>query len=243
MSEGFQVAVGNAGNGISERECAQRQCGARTKSGGTCKGLARANGRCRVHGGNQTSGVGHHLFKHGRYSKYVPKNLKRSYEESRRDPELLSLHDDLALVESREKELLGRLSVEQPPWQNVLSSLDALMTADPDDIPELLEQHNKLIRDGAAAAKVHDRTWRQLQEVIEQKSQLAQAEWKRQKELQQLLPVADALTFVRTVLMAAKDTVKDESSLRALQYRINQLLPNELAPRHIANSEGSDSDG
>lgn len=186
------------------------------------------NGRCKLHGGLTPGGVSSPQYRHGRYSKYVPKHLKKGYDESRRDPELLSLHDDLALLETREKELLGRLAVEQPPWSRVLSSLEALLSADPDDIHTALEAHDKVIRDGAAAARVHERTWKQLQDLIDEKARLAQTEWKRLKELQQLLPVADAMTFVRTVLMAAKDTVKDETALRALQYRINQLLPNEF---------------
>jgi hypothetical protein len=46
------------------------RCGARTRSGGTCKAAAMPNGRCRMHGGRSPgAAIGNkNAWKHGRYS-------------------------------------------------------------------------------------------------------------------------------------------------------------------------------
>jgi glucans biosynthesis protein len=46
------------------------RCGARTRSGGTCKAAAMPNGRCRMHGGRSPGApIGNkNAWKHGRYS-------------------------------------------------------------------------------------------------------------------------------------------------------------------------------
>jgi hypothetical protein len=47
-----------------------KRCGARTRAGTPCKGLAMMNGRCRLHGGRSLRGIAHPNYKHGRRSKY-----------------------------------------------------------------------------------------------------------------------------------------------------------------------------
>ena len=44
-------------------------CGAKTRSGGSCRQPAMLNGRCRLHGGKSLSGSAHGRFKHGFYTK------------------------------------------------------------------------------------------------------------------------------------------------------------------------------
>lgn len=49
----------------------RRKCGAKKRnSGEPCQAPPMPNGRCRIHGGKSVAaGVGHHRFKHGKYSK------------------------------------------------------------------------------------------------------------------------------------------------------------------------------
>jgi hypothetical protein len=47
-----------------------KRCGAKTRCGEACKGLAMRNGRCRMHGGASPGWFAHPRYKHGRYSKY-----------------------------------------------------------------------------------------------------------------------------------------------------------------------------
>jgi hypothetical protein len=53
----------------------KKRCGAKTRSGGTCRNWAMANGRCRLHGGKSLAGPASPSFKHGRHSKWLPKEV------------------------------------------------------------------------------------------------------------------------------------------------------------------------
>ena len=46
-------------------------CGAKTRHGTRCRGLAMKNGRCRMHGGSSLAGIASPSFKDGRRSKYL----------------------------------------------------------------------------------------------------------------------------------------------------------------------------
>jgi len=67
------------------------KCGAKTRKGIPCKGLAMRNGRCRMHGGKSTgprteagkAKIAAAQLKHGAYSKDFQADLQRFKEESR----------------------------------------------------------------------------------------------------------------------------------------------------------------
>ena len=44
-------------------------CGAKTRTGGTCRQPAMKNGRCRLHGGKSKSGKEHGRYKYGQFTK------------------------------------------------------------------------------------------------------------------------------------------------------------------------------
>jgi uncharacterized protein YjcR len=54
------------------------RCGAKTRSGNSCKAPAMANGRCRMHGGKSTGAPkgNKNAFKHGFYTKDAIANRK-----------------------------------------------------------------------------------------------------------------------------------------------------------------------
>lgn len=81
-------------------------CGAKTRSGHTCKNSAMANGRCRMHGGKST-GVkeNQNAKKHGIYAKFITDDEWQAVEKS----ELDTLDDELRLCKVR---LLRALQAE-----------------------------------------------------------------------------------------------------------------------------------
>ena len=81
-------------------------CGAKTRSGHTCKNSAMANGRCRMHGGKSIGAKNNkNNLKHGIYSKFITDDEWQAVEQS----ELDSLDDELKLCKVR---LLRALKAE-----------------------------------------------------------------------------------------------------------------------------------
>src|SRR5262249_24598428 len=103
-------------------------CGAKNRSGGTCK-LHPVPGRrrCKFHGGMSPVGIASPHYKHRRYSramKHLAKDLALSYKRAVHDRELTSLRSELALLSVRGETLLEQLgAVEAPPWGKVLDAL------------------------------------------------------------------------------------------------------------------------
>ena len=65
--------------------------------------------RCRLHGGATPQGIASPHYRGKGYSQAVPKHLKDIYEARFNDPELLSLHKEIALCETRIEDLLTQI--------------------------------------------------------------------------------------------------------------------------------------
>lgn len=87
-----------------------RTCGAKTRKGGRCKTAAMANGRCRMHGGTAPTGPASHAWRHGRYSKYMPKHLLERAVELSEDPDVLSLVPNLIAIDAQVAEVYKALA-------------------------------------------------------------------------------------------------------------------------------------
>src|SRR5688500_15140239 len=89
-------------------------CGARTRYGGPCRQPAmRTNGRCRMHGGKTPSGLASPNLLHGRYSKDLPTQLLTRFEEALEDRELLSLRQDVGLLDAMITQKLAEMRDEE----------------------------------------------------------------------------------------------------------------------------------
>jgi hypothetical protein len=86
---------------------------------------------CYHHGGATPNGYGLPQTTHGRYSKVLPLRLAARYHESLRNPELLSLKDDIAAVEARLSDLFQRVDSGESGqlWQAVRQALTEFSTA------------------------------------------------------------------------------------------------------------------
>jgi hypothetical protein len=111
-------------------------CGAKTRAGTPCKRApVRGRNRCNLHGGKTPRGAALPQFKDGQYSNILPVRLAARYEELIRDPEILRVRDDIALVVARVHELLSQLGEEPSDDDRTIWS----------EILDGMEQHRKLI--------------------------------------------------------------------------------------------------
>ena len=89
---------------------------------------------CRLHGGKTPVGLAAPGFKTGRYSQYLPTALVDRYVTARTDPELLSLRDEIGLVDTRITEVLTSTSDSATSLGTVWETLEPL-----------IEQRRKLV--------------------------------------------------------------------------------------------------
>lgn len=109
-----------------------RQCTATSKrSGKRCRKPAmRGRSVCMSHGGKTPRGVDSPHFQHGRYSRSIPDQLLETYEHARQDPRLLSLREDIAMVDATIGGLLQQLDDEPKPakdrriWRQIGNQID-----------------------------------------------------------------------------------------------------------------------
>lgn len=93
-----------------------RQCTATSKrSGERCRKHAmRGRNVCMSHGGKTPRGAASPHFKSGRYSRSLPGHLIATYERALNDPRLLSLRDDIALIDVLIGETISQLDDDMP---------------------------------------------------------------------------------------------------------------------------------
>jgi hypothetical protein len=192
----------------------------------------RGRDACKYCGGKSPAGVGHYNFRDGRFSRYVPRDLRKAYARAHSDPELLSLRDDIALMETRQAELLKRMSQAPPPWAEALNLFREVSAAsDPDSQARCLGRLGEVLQQGRDAHAVTERAWRELRELIREKTQTARAEWKRLHDLDALVTAEQALALVMLSLDAAKEVIEDKSTLRRFSEKVLALLPPPEAAR------------
>jgi hypothetical protein len=65
----------------------------------------------------------------------------------------------------------------------------------------------------------------EILDLIDQKTRTARAEWQRAKDLQAVVPVEQALLFLKAMLAAAQEVVTDSEQFRLLNARLLAFLP------------------
>jgi len=211
----------------------KRICGAMSAGGRTCQStILFPNGRCKMHGGPSVRGAAHPNFKHGRYSKAMPKGLKDAYNRAEADPDLLSLRADVALLQALAENALAAMAGEFPPWEEgaeLIRQLGPLKTGEPldGDRQQVLSDLRDLLEAGADKAHAWERGRRELKDCIDRKTHVASAEHKRLHDQSLALPVEQAMAFIGALIEAARAVVKprDEQMYRELMMETARLLP------------------
>jgi hypothetical protein len=179
-----------------------------------------ANGRCRVHGGKIPHGFALPQTKHGRYSKYLPERLASRYEEAERDPNLLRLDGEIALIDVRLRTVLDGLGRGESP--DLWELLQEVWADYEDGQATAIDRIGGIIAQGIA----EQHTWKELRSLIRDRVRLVESERKRLVELNQMITAEQAMLFMAAVVDTVRRYVSDRdalahiaSDLRALSVR------------------------
>ena len=206
-------------------------CKSRTNATGRCHQFRLySNGRCRFHGGRARAGVDHPNFKHGKFSNNLPTNLAARYEEFRRDPGLVQLVDELALLDARVDQILGGIdgSVASEQWR---AALDLLETAKKtkDDVASVraaLGELEELLRRGVTEASA----WDQILRLWEQRRRMVATESRRRRDMHEMLTLQHGMTLVAALTAAVIKHVTDPRALSAIQAEFTVLTGRTETP-------------
>lgn len=196
---------------------------------------AMPNGRCRMHGGLSLVGAAVPAFKHGRYSKYLPLKLVERYQDALGNLDLLSLQDDLALLDTRLTELLERTQTPDSDsfWLDIqtlaLQVFDAL-NVDPIDTDQARKGAKKLVELANGALRNED-AWSDIKELLEQRRKTAETEHNRLVKAKQVMTIDEVMTVFAVIVDSIKRNVSDPKEQSAISIDIARIIS--------ANSIGS----
>jgi hypothetical protein len=207
-------------------ETGPRLCGAKTRSGGTCK-LAPLTGqtRCKLHGGATPSGKDSPHFKHGFYAKALPKDLKANFEKLLADPQLLEGRSEVALMQLRLQRLSARVNSNESgrAWRTLQDTFNLFREAnDAGNQEGMLAALNRM--NEIVAGEVNDENaWAELTDFIEKATKVAEREWKRILANRQVVTTEQVRLIVASLTQAVLLYVKEPEARQQIAEHVNRL--------------------
>jgi hypothetical protein len=181
---------------------------------------------CYHHGGSSPKGYNHPSTTHGRYSKDVPTQLAEKYTEAASDEDLLNLGSEIALIDSRIREQLGRVGSGAIGhiWGEVGRVSKELSLAvqaqDAEWMRRLFLELDELSRKGNADYA----GWRDIIGLVEQRRKLVESERKRRVDMQQNITAERAMLLVSAIVGVIRDNVTDRAVLASIQRDVGKLI-------------------
>ena len=184
---------------------------------------------CYMHGGASPVGVASATFVSGRYSKHLPTRLLAAYEESQRDPNLLALSQEIALLDSHLADLIGKVGTGESGavWRKLGDTYaaygQALALGDEAAARMHLDAIGQLITRGLGEHAI----WVDIRTSLEQRRKLVESERKRRVEMHTMVTADQAAGLTRALVAAVRDHVHDPETLRKIVADLDRLaLPN-----------------
>lgn len=178
---------------------------------------------CRMHGGKSPQGIASATFQHGGYSHFLPERMLPRYREAATDPNLLCLRHDIALLDARLADLLGRVDSGESGarWKEVKKAFSTwYKKRGTDDDAALLSDLQAAIFAGYSDIEA----WQAIHDVLGQREKLVASERKAMVEAQQMVSVAQAMLLVTQVVESVKRHVSDPDALRAISADVGRLI-------------------
>ena len=192
------------------------------------------NGRCRMHGGTSLSGMQSGTFKTGRYSKDLPTRLASKYQEAVSDGELLALREDVALVDARLSDVLGRADTGEAGrhWHRLSDLWHIAETGDQADKVDAINEIGRTIKRGVSDYAV----WDEVGKLLEQRRRLVESERKRLVDMQQMITTERAMLLLSATVDIIRRHVTDRDTMSAINAEFRTLL---LAGADSGNRPGA----
>lgn len=208
----------------------QRICGARTKGGPPDRRCKRfpgdsANGRCKFHGGATPRGLASPNLKTGRYSLDLPTRIAARYESALTDPELLSVRDDIALLQGSITDLMAEIrdAEARPDLDSILGSVERISNEWQGwDWTKMQGELNKL-KEAISGRQSQRQAMKEIRDLVKEKASLVSQENKLLLDRQQMISVEQYLLGMRALGAAVRRMVDDPVVLRAIDVEFRRI--------------------
>jgi hypothetical protein len=187
------------------------------------------NGRCEVHGGKTPIGIASPNLRTGRYSKSLPARLSQDYEQALADPDLLSIREDVALLDSRLADVLAAASNHEAGelWANLKAALKEYDGARGKDIEQkrsdALANIRWLINEGYQEWQA----WRDIRALLQERKSLVESERDRLKQMQLMITTERANVLLGAIAGIIRTHVTDRTALTGIAADMRRLVSAE----------------
>jgi hypothetical protein len=203
------------------------RCGARTRHGaGPCRQpQMQPSGRCRLHGGKTPRGLANPNTRTGRYSADLPTRVAARYESALADPTLLSLRDDVAVLQAAITDVMGEIKIAEsrPDFDAILESVEEIagnwqtwewtqMDA------ELQKLRNLIVNKQSQRAAM-----KEVRDLIKEKASLVSQENRMLVDREQMITVEQFLMAMQAMGSAVRRLVDDPKVLRSIDVEFRRL--------------------
>lgn len=205
----------------------EERCKGTNKAGERCR-KRRIVGRdfCRNHGGRALAGADSPSLRHGRYSKYLPARLAERAAEAATDPNLVSLRDELALLDALTQEALAGLDAGGGAalWYELRrhwTGFERAMGAG--DLPAMREAVgtiSALVGRGVADANALST----VRGLIQDRRKVARDEVQRERALEQHLTAQQAMLLAEALSATALHYIRDAGDRAAFGTDLARIL-------------------
>ncbi len=154
-------------------------------------------------------GLAHPGYKTGRYSKYIPKRLTERYELSVTDPELLNLSEEIALVDGRIADILGRVDSGESGrlWDDLSGKRKEFLDAQRHGEQERMADALKEILDTIGRGHADFHAWMEVVNLIERRRRLVESEQKRRIAMSLLVKIEYAVGAMNEIADSVREAV------------------------------------
>ena len=203
-------------------------CAATNKTTGQpCKAFAVTGSHvCFHHGGASLKGIEAPLTKTGRYSKHVPTRILGNFMSAIADVNLIGLKDDIALLESRELDLLSQTQrgESEALWRRMRAQHEIIFSymfgpdaASEDAGRKIFEAVQEMQQ--LTSAGISDwETWNEISEVMAIKQRMIEAERRHELQQQEVITVQQvALTFGKFIDVIQRNVTNSRELAKVMQ--------------------------
>lgn len=201
-------------------------CGARTRTGGRCQdGVVFENGRCRRHKGAAPRGVENPLTQNGRYSLDLPTRVLTRYLTALADPELLSVRDDIALLQGAIQDIMAELKEAEarPDIDAILVTVERISDNWRGWDWTRMQAELDRLKEAISSRQSQRQAMREIRELIREKASLVAQENRLLVDRQQMITVEQYLLGMRALGSAVRRLVENPQTLRAIDTEFRRL--------------------